>query len=58
MKTLKMMKIEKVIEILEECWRYSKSDKYTDIEIRAALDIAIYVLKVLYCLDGLYKWED
>lgn len=36
---------EKAIEILEECWRYSKTYKYTDAEIREAFDLAIEALK-------------
>ena len=36
---------KKAIEILEECWRYSKTYKYTDAEIREALDMAIKALE-------------
>jgi hypothetical protein len=36
---------EKAIEILEECWRYSRTYKYTDAEIREALEIAIKALE-------------
>lgn len=35
------MNTDKVIEILKELWRYEKTEKYTDKEIRQALDIAI-----------------
>jgi len=38
------MKTDKVIEILKELWRYEKTEKYTDEEIRQALDIAILKL--------------
>lgn len=36
---------EEAIEILEECWRYSKTYKCTDAEIREAFDMAIEALK-------------
>ena len=36
---------EEAIEILEERWRYSKTYKYTDAEIREAFDMAIEALK-------------
>lgn len=39
------MTIEKTTEILQELWRYKKTDKYTESEIRLALDIAIQTLK-------------
>lgn len=42
---------EKAIEILEECWRYSRTDKYTDDEIRQAIEKAIYYIK---CNNDLY----
>lgn len=35
------MNKDKVVEILKELWRYEKTNKYTDEEIRQALDIAI-----------------
>lgn len=36
---------EEAIEILEERWRYSKTYKYTDAEIREAFDTAIKALE-------------
>lgn len=36
---------EEAIEILEERWRYSKTYKYTDAEIREAFDMAIKALE-------------
>ena len=33
------------IEILKELWRYEKSDKYTDGEIREAISVAISSLE-------------
>lgn len=36
---------EETIEILQELWRYKETDKYTESEIRLALDIAIQTLK-------------
>ena len=36
---------EKAIVILQELWRYKETDKYTESEIRLALDIAIQTLK-------------
>ena len=39
------MTIKKAIEILQELWRYKKTDKYTEAEIRLALDVAIQTLK-------------
>ena len=36
---------ENAIEILEELWRYEKTDKYTNNQIRKAIDIAIKALK-------------
>ena len=36
---------EKAIEILEECWRYARTYKYTDAEIREAFDMAIKALE-------------
>jgi len=35
----------KAIEILLEVWRYKHSDKYTDKEVREAVDLAIDSLK-------------
>lgn len=39
------------IEILEERWRYSKTYKYTDAEIREAFDMAIKALEQEPCED-------
>ena len=36
---------EEAIEILGELWRYEKTDKYTDSQIREALEKAIEALK-------------
>lgn len=36
---------KETIEILQELWRYKETDKYTESEIRLALDIAIQTLK-------------
>lgn len=36
---------KEAIEILKECWRYSKTYKYTDAEIREAFNLAIKVLE-------------
>ena len=36
---------EEAIEILEERWRYSRTYKYTDAEIREAFDMAIKALE-------------
>lgn len=47
---------EKTIEILQELWRYKETDKYTEAEIRQALDTAIKALdnkpKFLLHSDG------
>ena len=42
---------EKAIEILEECWRYAKTYKYTDAEIREAFDMAIKALEIELLTD-------
>lgn len=42
---------EEAIEILEECWRYSETYKYTDAEIRESLDMAIKALEQQTCED-------
>lgn len=39
------MTIEKAIEILQELWRYKETDKYTEAEIRQALEMAIKALE-------------
>lgn len=36
---------KETVEILQELWRYKETDKYTESEIRLALDIAIQTLK-------------
>ncbi len=36
---------EETIEILQELWRYKKTDKYTESEIRQALEMAIKALE-------------
>lgn len=33
-----------IIAILEDLWRYSKSERYTDKEIRKAIDKAIHII--------------
>ena len=43
----KTMEIDKVIQILAELWRYEKTDKYSDEEIRIALETAICYLAVI-----------
>ena len=45
------MTSEEAIEILEERWRYSKTYKYTDAEIREAFDMAINALEQEPCED-------
>ena len=42
---------EEAIEILEERWRYSRTYKYTDAEIREAFDMAIKALEQETILD-------
>ena len=42
---------EEAIEILEERWRYSRTYKYTDAEIREAFDMAIKTLEQADVLD-------
>ena len=39
------MTIEEAIEILKELWRYKETTKYTDAQIRKALDMAIAIIK-------------
>ena len=41
------MEIDKVIQILAELWRYKLSNKYTDEEIRTAIEAAICYLAVI-----------
>lgn len=50
------MTSKKAIEILEECWRYEKTYKYTDAEIREALDLAIKALE--FMIDVEKKCEE
>ena len=38
------MKTELAIEVLKELWRYEHTDKYTEVETREALDMAITAL--------------
>ena len=48
---------EEAIEILEERWRYSKTYKYTDAEIREAFDMAIKALEQQSCEDCISRQE-
>lgn len=53
---------EIAIEILEERWRYSRTYKYTDAEIREAFELAIKALEQQPCEDAITKrptarWE-
>jgi len=48
---------EEAIEILEECWRYSETYKYTDAEIRESLDMAIKALEQEPCEDCISRKE-
>lgn len=52
------MTLDKAIEILKELWRYSETDKYTDSQIRGALDLAIKVLTGHDCKDCVYYDRD
>ena len=52
------MRVQDAIEILKELWRYSKTTKYTDDEIRKALEIAITVLGIINTFQGVYTWTD
>lgn len=40
-----MLATEEIIKILQELWKYKETDKYTEAEIRQALEMAIKALK-------------
>ena len=40
-----MLAAEETIKILQELWKYKETDKYTEAEIRQALEMAIKALK-------------
>lgn len=44
---------EEAIEILKELWRYGKTAKYNDTQIRKALDMAIEALKQIRAIEGI-----
>ena len=50
------MTLDKAIEVLEK--QLDVYGKEYDEEGIKALTIAIYVLKGLACINGLYRWED
>ena len=43
----KTMEIDKVIKILDELWRYKETDKFSEEEIRIAIETAISYLAVI-----------
>ena len=47
---------EKAIEILKELWRYEKTDKYSEQEIREAIKIVIKAVEAVDydCVDCLW----
>jgi hypothetical protein len=47
---------EEAIEIIQELWRYEKTDKYTDTEIRQSLEMAIKALEQESKTEQFAKW--
>ena len=52
-----MIEIEEAIKRLTEIWRYEHTDKYTDEEIREAIDLAIDNLKMKQWMIDRYEHE-
>ena len=49
----------KAIEVLEELWRYGKTEKYTEAQIRKSLEIAIKAIEIIDLLgETVYRDED
>lgn len=52
-----MIDIDEAIKRLTEIWRYEHTDKYTDEEIREAIDLAIDNLKMKQWMITEYEHE-
>ena len=50
---------EEVVEILKELWRYEKTTKYNDAQIREALETAVEAVekesRAVKCKDCIYR---